>query len=111
MSWTTVEQLVLVEAIQYSLQFNASPNQHWKLVSDVVTRTLSCCNDFVDKNYSDVSCYDQYVLLEKMIITLLPQPYSYLDSLDSWLRNKRIEELDKEMEQTKQIISKLQQTT
>ncbi|KAL7715489.1 Myb-like domain-containing protein [Entamoeba marina] len=109
MSWSTVEQLVLVEAIQYSSYYCVNRLDHWKLVSDLVIRTLSCSGDVDKIKYSDVACYDQYTLLEKIHFQNFSQQQSFVETLNSFLRRKRIEELDREMEQTKMVMSQLQQ--
>ncbi|ELP95121.1 hypothetical protein EIN_427870 [Entamoeba invadens IP1] len=104
--WTTTEQLVLIESIQYCRPQSIS---EWKYVSDVLIKTL-CFDGPVDASkFTERECLDQFKSLEKMYEEKIPPQYPTLAAINFLLRRKRIEELDEAIFQSKQNLMKLQQ--
>ncbi|EDR28637.1 hypothetical protein EDI_005350 [Entamoeba dispar SAW760] len=99
--WTVVEQLVLVESIDYYCPYDY---RDWRLVSELVIKTMSYFNHGNIKLYSPDECFNQWTVIEKKYLDKIPIECSLLRSIILILRNKRIEELDTEIQIIKQRL-------
>ncbi|BFU23380.1 hypothetical protein EHI8A_148840 [Entamoeba histolytica HM-1:IMSS-B] len=99
--WTVVEQLVLVESIDYYFPHDY---REWRLVSELVIKTMSYFSHVNVRLYSPDECFSQWTVIEKKYLDKVPPECSLLKSIILILRNKRIEELDTEIQIVKQRL-------
>ena len=105
--WSTVEQLVLVESIE---NFNhLLGDLRWKKISEYVISTLKMIGTVDQSRFTEDECFEEW----KSITRNYPFP-AYPDSSEciqyiiTYLRRKRIDELDKEMMNMKNKLLQLQ---
>ncbi|ELP86290.1 hypothetical protein EIN_114940 [Entamoeba invadens IP1] len=104
--WSTVEQLVLIESIQY---IRPQVSTDWIAVSETVIKTLLFNGPVDQKKYDENECYKQLKELENRYGAAIPAESSFFGSLNAILRKKRIEELDYDIETCRRNLQYLEQ--
>ena len=106
MKWSTVEQLVLAESMD---SFTGTEREmFWKNVSQCVITTLRMIGTVEESRFTDEECYNQWNYLNKEYSNRTRrQPIDIL-TLINLLRRKRIDELDREMNNVRSKLLRLQ---
>ena len=106
--WSTVEQLVLVESMEN--YYNVEQNEFWTSVSYCVIKTLQMISNINTARFSAEQCSYEWEELKKDYENQLSRDYTALQTINYCLRKKRIDELDREMNNVKNKLLRLQET-